>query len=223
MSLIKLVSGDSAGGNLAAAVVLRLRNDKFTPKPKLQVLVYPSLQATDFNTPSMMYNKHGPFLTQRNTVHYKSLYLFGHPYHEEMQRVNNHTSPNYKQNIGKGLLNHSYLPQNDEVMRAYKPLGDNFGNVTFWNENKETYLNPYFSPLHADDLSKLPNAYISTCQFDVLRDDGFFYAGRLKKAGVEVTHINLHVCFHGWMSFTDKIETTEESFKNLIEFIKENL
>ena len=42
-------SGASAGGNLAAAVALRLRDLKYNHKLTLQVLVVPCLQALDFN------------------------------------------------------------------------------------------------------------------------------------------------------------------------------
>ncbi len=45
-------SGDSAGGNLATAVAMKLRDSHFQPRPKLQVLLYPALQAVDFHTPS---------------------------------------------------------------------------------------------------------------------------------------------------------------------------
>ncbi|KAM9200296.1 LOW QUALITY PROTEIN: neutral cholesterol ester hydrolase 1-like [Mergus octosetaceus] len=48
------ISGDSAGGNLAAAVCQQLSKDEhLTIRPKLQALIYPVLQAFDFNTPSV--------------------------------------------------------------------------------------------------------------------------------------------------------------------------
>ncbi|XP_078613334.1 arylacetamide deacetylase-like [Branchiostoma floridae x Branchiostoma japonicum] len=48
------VAGQSAGGNLAAAVALRMNKDdkKKFPPLKLQALIYPALQAFDFQTPS---------------------------------------------------------------------------------------------------------------------------------------------------------------------------
>ncbi|PVD19318.1 hypothetical protein C0Q70_19805 [Pomacea canaliculata] len=56
------VAGDSAGGNLAAAVALRLSQEDpdQTPPVKLQVLIYPVMQALDFNTYSYQtYSKTG--------------------------------------------------------------------------------------------------------------------------------------------------------------------
>jgi acetyl esterase/lipase len=36
----------------------------------------------------------------------------------------------------------------------------------------------------ATDLTNLPSAYVVTCQYDVLRDDGILYARRLQDSGV---------------------------------------
>jgi acetyl esterase len=45
---------------------------------------------------------------------------------------------------------------------------------------------PYASPLLAPDLSGLPPAWIMSCEFDPLRNDGEGYAKRLEEAGVAV-------------------------------------
>lgn len=44
----------------------------------------------------------------------------------------------------------------------------------------------YAFPLHADDFSNLPPAYIETAEFDSLLDDGLAYAKALQQAGNEV-------------------------------------
>ncbi len=57
------------------------------------------------------------------------------------------------------------------------------------------------APARAQDLSGLPSAYISVCEFDPLRDEGIIYAHRLVQASV---HTELHLypgTFHGSIQF----------------------
>jgi acetyl esterase len=56
---------------------------------------------------------------------------------------------------------------------------------------------PYAAPARADDLSGLPAAYVSTCEYDPLRDEGIIYALRLLQAGVSVELHQFAGTFHG--------------------------
>ncbi|MFC7614456.1 alpha/beta hydrolase [Actinokineospora soli] len=55
----------------------------------------------------------------------------------------------------------------------------------------------YAAPARATDLSGLPPAYISTAEFDPLRDEGITYALRLLQAGVSVELHQWPGTFHG--------------------------
>ena len=55
----------------------------------------------------------------------------------------------------------------------------------------------YAAPARAEDLRGLPPAYISTMEFDPLRDEGIHYALRLLEAGVSVELHSYPGTFHG--------------------------
>jgi len=69
---------------------------------------------------------------------------------------------------------------------------------------------PLASPLHRDDLSGLPPAIITTCEYDPLRDEGIAYAERLREAGVEVQHEDLDGMVHSSFAFTRLLPAARE-------------
>jgi acetyl esterase len=58
-------------------------------------------------------------------------------------------------------------------------------------------VSPYAAPARATDLTNLPPTYISTMEFDPLRDEGILYAMKLMEAGVSVELHSFLGTFHG--------------------------
>lgn len=198
------VSGDSAGGNLAAALGQQFTYvDNLKNKLKLQALIYPVLQALDFNTPSYQQNMNTPILPRHVMVKYWVDYFKGNYDFVQAMIVNNHTSLDVEKATAlRARLNWtSLLPPS--IRKDYKPVVQPTGDARITQEIPQL-LDAASSPLVADQevLQRLPKTYILTCEYDVLRDDGIMYAKRLESAGVNVTLDHFEDGFHGCMIFT---------------------
>ncbi|AWP16246.1 Abhydrolase 3 domain containing protein [Scophthalmus maximus] len=198
------VSGASSGGNLAAAVAQEISiDDGVSVKFSVQALIYPALQALDFNTPSYLQNQDVPVLYRPLMVRFWLQYLGADPSLQPQWLVNNHSSSHHPA-ITPELRARSdwavLLPP--KYRRNHKPLVVERGSQ---GPAKEApgLLDVRASPLLAgpEVLAKCPRAYVLTCENDVLRDDGFMYARRLQDAGVTVTNDHYEDGFHGCFSF----------------------
>jgi acetyl esterase len=87
-----IVGGDSAGGNLAAAISLKAR-DEGGPRISGQVLIYPGLGG-DLNSGSYITQANAPGFTTRDVLYYRDIYRgLGHKYAEPMRETNFHALP----------------------------------------------------------------------------------------------------------------------------------
>ncbi|XP_043848766.1 neutral cholesterol ester hydrolase 1 [Dromiciops gliroides] len=222
------ISGDSAGGNLAAALSQQFsKDDTFRNKIKLQALIYPVLQALDFNTPSYQQNVNSPILPRHVMVRYWIDYLKGNQDFVPAMVVNNHTSLDVE---GAAPLRArldwlSLLPKS--ITKDYKPVLQTVGSGRIVQELPQL-LDARSAPLIADQevLQNLPKTYVLTCQHDVLRDDGIMYVKRLESAGVDVTHDHFEDAFHGCMIFTSwptNFSVGVRTRDSYIKWLKQNL
>ncbi|MDG1944219.1 MAG: alpha/beta hydrolase [Halioglobus sp.] len=117
------------------------------------------------------------------------------------------------------------IPEVDD--RLQTPSMQRFVDTPMWNRpNAELswdfYLGdqfqrgandvPYYAaPARAQDLSGLPPAYISTMEFDPLRDEGVEYALRLMQAGVATELHSFPGTFHGSSMFAHSQISQRES------------
>lgn len=209
--------GDSAGGNLATAVALKLRDTKHTPQVKAQILIYPVLQPLSTDGPSFQADQ--DVLNKRyQGPKFWLYYAQGHIKHHGAMLANNHTSASFKASIPTVYFNFDSLPS-EFLSRDYKRSPTNYGDEKVWAELREVFLNPYFAPLVANNLAGLPPTYIYTAHCDILRDEGVLYAQKLKAAGVQVKHNHSKSGFHAVISIGDSDEI-ENIIQDIAEFFR---
>ncbi|XP_077314504.1 arylacetamide deacetylase-like 4 [Lithobates pipiens] len=217
-----IISGDSAGGNLAAAVCQALVERTDLPKPLAQVLIYPAVQAVNFHLPSYTQNRAVPILYRERAVFYIINYIDGDL--DMMEEVLNgdHVPVELKLKFRKWL-------GVENIPDEFKVRGHDLRVMSSHDEDVyEAHmkaLETHLSPLLAEDsvISQQPKTYILTCEFDVLRDDGILYKKRLEDHGVPVTWYHVKDGFHGIISFFDSGKLSFESGKlavdNIVNFI----
>lgn len=89
---------------------------------------------------------------------------------------------------------------------SYRRCGEGYGLTLkgmqwYWSHYLATPADgahPHASPLRADDLRGLPDAFVMTSKYDPLLDEGEAYAKRLSEAGVDVSYECLAGMLHGF-------------------------
>ncbi|NXT65648.1 AAAD deacetylase, partial [Chaetops frenatus] len=219
------VAGDSAGGNLAAAVVQQLVEDpEVKTKLKAQILLYPALQALDLNLPSYQDNANKPILPRSLMVRFWSEYFTSDPVLKEAMASNRHV-PAESGHLFQFVNWSRLLPVEMRKAHAYGSPSPGGAELA---QRYPGFLDPRASPLLASDarLRRLPPAYILTCEHDVLRDDGVMYAARLRAAGVPLTHHHAKDAFHGALMFVSwplELAVGHRLFNAYMDWLKENL
>ncbi|HEY1826696.1 MAG TPA: alpha/beta hydrolase [Acidimicrobiales bacterium] len=94
-------------------------------------------------------------------------------------------------------------PSIDELAEGYMLTKANMIEyVRNYLPHPELVTDPYVSPLFASSHEGLPPAWIMTCEYDPLRDDGAAYAKALETAGVPVEYRMMPGHVHGSPALT---------------------
>jgi acetyl esterase len=107
-----------------------------------------------------------------------------------------------------------------DVMRETRSYADFADGYMFTRDSMRWFVAHYLrsrddasdwrvSPLRAPSLAGLPPALIVTAGFDLLRDDGEMYAGRLRDAGVTVDYVCYGGMIHGFAGMGRLIDTAQ--------------
>lgn len=218
------LGGDSAGGNLAAALSQRLATspDGHLPSPCGLVLIYPALQMADFNLPSYQQNHAVPLLFRARMVFYFLQYLNGDMSVCQDVLEGRHVPAELKLHYSK-WLDPSNLPPEFQDGARKQVVTTHDGEVYHIVKGG---LETGISPLLAEDevLRLTPPTFILTCQYDVLRDDGILFRKRLQDLGVKVTWYNVPDGFHGIMNFFSKgwlsFPAAVKAMEHIVSYIK---
>ncbi|PAA93543.1 hypothetical protein BOX15_Mlig013450g2, partial [Macrostomum lignano] len=194
--------GDSAGGQLAASVAQALRRsapelgDDWR-RPKLQLLIYPVMQAASLRTESYLTQQAEPFLKPWQMADFISIYLTGSRAASDWLLKHGHVTAELRAAYQRatGLeLQPSMLNEADS--QEFAADADLAARVA-------TSATDYrVSPLLGADLEKLdlPPAFILACEFDPLLDDALLYADRLERSEVRV-QLTRFSTFHAAVGF----------------------
>ncbi|NWH31401.1 ADCL4 protein, partial [Chloropsis hardwickii] len=211
-----VICGDSSGGTLTAAVAQALVNRRDLPKLRAQILIYPFLQCADLNLPSYQQNERDPILPKERILGFGFKYANLDLGLIEEVFKGCHISEDRRLKYQK-WVSPDYIPQEFKT-RGYKPSPTYLPSKEIC-EVAECVLDPVFSPLLAEDsvIAQLPETFILTCEFDVLRDDGLLYKKRLEDHGIKVTWCHLQEGFHGtvFLAFFGRVVGFRSGIKGL--------
>ncbi|RNA00998.1 arylacetamide deacetylase-like 4 [Brachionus plicatilis] len=194
-----IIMGDSAGGNLATVIGQQLIEHDII-KPKMQVLIYPVLQFFDFTLPSYVQNLPKRILGSISQDNFKNFFhYFTGVEVDDTIFLNGHTTAYQKESKLARYVSRIYLPKNHLSKNSRMDLvNDTYGK---YNKLSDILLSNKVSPLLVDDsyLGRNTPDYtiLLTAGIDMLRDDGFIYAARLKEVGKKIEHMHFENLFHG--------------------------
>ncbi|XP_008489452.2 arylacetamide deacetylase-like 4 [Calypte anna] len=219
-----IVCGDSSGGTLTAAVAQALVNRRDLPRLRAQILIYPFLQSVDFNLPSYQQNEGVPILLKERTIALGLKYLNKDLSVIEAALKGCHVPEDLQLKYQK-WVNPDYIPHEFKT-RGYKPSAKHPFSEEAYAIMKQMF-DPVFSPLLAEDstFAQLPEAFILTCEYDVLRDDGLLYKKRLEDHGIKVTWCHLQEGFHGtvFLALCGKViafRSGNKGLKKIVNFLR---
>jgi len=220
---VSIFSPYISGGSLTAIIAMRFSTHPIGKySPRLQILIYPSLQFFDMMLPSYR-EKHFKFVYY-TAYHKLSLYL-----NETIDKSlydNNHTSVEQKKTHRK-YVDWSLIPSKYRII--YKqPITDDYEGDPNLIKKAKKLLDPEISPLLVEDeqLAKLPSTYILTVGHDRLRDEAFIYGERLRRVGIQVVHNHYQNTFHGSITLLYGpigLDIAHDMVNDIVRYIKKNL
>uniref|UniRef100_A0A8C6XSJ7 Alpha/beta hydrolase fold-3 domain-containing protein n=2 Tax=Naja naja TaxID=35670 RepID=A0A8C6XSJ7_NAJNA len=218
-----VLGGDSSGGSfvVAASQQLVLRQD--LPQVRAHVLIYPYLQALDFNLPSYQQNQWVPLLFKTEIIRFGNIYVTGNSSGADAAMLNGHVPEKLRIKYQK-WISAEHIPEEFKG-RGYVPFVPGHFSEALFKECTKIF-EATFSPLLTEDaiLRQFPKTFLLTCEYDILRDEGLLYKKRLEDNGVPVTWHHLEDGFHGISLLVGfgplEFPGTRRGLKTIIQFLE---
>ncbi|XP_069111858.1 arylacetamide deacetylase-like [Argopecten irradians] len=214
------LSGDSAGGNLAMAVGTKLTQER--QPPRLLGLIYPALQMVDLKTPSYNTYTSSPFLLRsERMVQFYLRHIFGNDDDLHKFLENQHLTKKMRESV-KSKVNVDLLPE--KYKSQYRAQDLKPVDKSLAERAEKIITNVFAFPLMLEDemLSKLPKAYLVTCEYDPLRDDGLMLAKRWKDLDFPVKHVHWDGIQHGFFP-AYFLNRSREATADFVAYLKKEL
>ncbi|XP_034954273.1 arylacetamide deacetylase-like 4 isoform X2 [Zootoca vivipara] len=217
------IVGESSGGTFAAAVCQELVTREDLPRLRAQVLIYPFLQTGDFDLPSYQQNQSVPPLFRKRAIKLGLRHLTGKDINVEGVIKGSHVPPDLREKYQK-WISADYIPEEFKA-RGYVPHAPAPFSEELYEQVKRAEETMY-APLLAEDdiIRQLPETFILTCEYDILRDDGLLFKKRLEDNGVPVTYHHLPDACHATITFFDlwplEFPSSRICMQHVVQFLK---
>lgn len=219
-----ILSGDSAGANLALAVSLKLRDEGYAERPKALVIANPFTNGLNFLTRSMWQHERVPLLSKTDMIRYMLDYIDEDYTIKTKGKVemNRHVSDSMRLTPAWTYAAEFNDPNADHTVTP---------SAALIRRMEEKLSNPYAFPMMTPTLGDLPETFVLTCEYDVLRDDGLSFVKRLideskspadseGNGGKRAVHHKNLPCFHGSIIAFRHMRAGRELMDMLIEWTR---
>ncbi|KAL7670882.1 hypothetical protein ACOME3_005798 [Neoechinorhynchus agilis] len=203
-----IVTGDSAGGNLAASICIKaIMNGIRTPD--ILFCLYPVFNLSGHQSPSRLLSLIDPFLNF-GLLQVCSLAYSG--YFEGSTE-----GPSRYSDETKGV---THVP---ETTADFERLGQAIKHEIDYLANSESMLSPGASPIFVPDdiLRQFPFTYLFGCQSDPLLDDSIIMAKRFTVLGVDHKFVSVQHAPHCYISMRLADKVCDEAHSVLLDTLSQ--
>lgn len=93
--------------------------------------------------------------------------------------------------------------------------------MELYGSSEDDFVNPYFAPLLAGDLSRQPRTLIISAEYCPLRDEGEYYGKKLRDAGNDVEIYRMKDALHAFLMLPPRFIHIKRAYQVINGFLAE--